>query len=296
MLAVASAGSTAGASATLNLTQSAVSRALLLAEEKLGVRLFERTPRGLVPTAAGDRLIQGAGAVLASLTDLEASVRAPAPSPTRVRVVCECYTAYRWMPSALLKLRERLPNLEVTLAVDHTADPVGALVAGEIDIALLTTSPTRGAIEERPLFSDEIVFVVSTSHPLAARAAVTAKDLRAYTIITSNTPPAEAAWFAGRVFGRRPPANRPMILPLTEAVIDAARAGMGVAVLSEWIATSYLGHGDLVAKRFGAGPLQRPWRIAYRPEAAEAARRLAGALEGSAPRVYPSARPALRSA
>jgi LysR family transcriptional regulator for metE and metH len=59
-----------------------------------------------------------------------------------------------------------------------------------------------------------------------------------------------------------------------------------VAVLSEWIASSYLGAGDLLAKRFGAEPLRRPWRIAFRPSAADAATRLAGALEGLAPRVY----------
>jgi DNA-binding transcriptional LysR family regulator len=39
-------------------------------------------------------------------------------------------------------------------------------------------------------------------------------------------------------------------LPLTEAIADAARAGLGVAVLSEWIASGYLGGGDLIAKQF----------------------------------------------
>ncbi len=289
VLALASAGTTAGASASLHVTQSAVSRALLLAEEKVGVRLFERTPRGLAPTLHGERLIQGAGAVLAALADLEQAVRAPVRPPARIRVVCECYTAYRWIPSALARLRERLPGLEVTIGVEHTADPVAALAAGEVDVALLTTSPITRGLRERPLFADEIVFVVAPSHPLASRPAVTARDLRETPIITSNTPPAEAEWFLGRVFGKRRPRLQFLRLPLTEAIVDAARAGMGVAVLSEWIASAYLGHGDLVAKRFADDPLRRPWRIAFRPETADAATRLAGALEGTAPRVYPGA-------
>lgn len=45
VLALAAAGSTASAAAALHLTQSAVSRALLLVEDKLGVRLFARSER-----------------------------------------------------------------------------------------------------------------------------------------------------------------------------------------------------------------------------------------------------------
>jgi LysR family transcriptional regulator for metE and metH len=191
------------------------------------------------------------------------------------------------LPSALAQLRERLPELTLELAVEHTGDPAAALANGDIDVALLTTAPTPPDCGERPLFSDEIVFVLAPSHPLAQRPHLSAKDLQATTLITSNTPPAERKWFMTRVFGRRRPKLDFLMLPLTEAMVDAARAGMGVAVLSEWIASSYLGAGDLLAKRLGDQPLRRPWRIAFRPSAADAASRLAGALEGLAPRVYP---------
>jgi LysR family transcriptional regulator, regulator for metE and metH len=287
VLALAAEGSTAGAGAVLHLTQSAVSRALLLAEDKLGVRLFERSARGLCPTSQGERLIAGAGPLLAQLAELEAVTRSPVQTRAPVRLVCECYTAYRWLPSALAQLRERLPELTLELAVEHTGDPAAALARGDIDVALLTTAPTPPDCAERPLFSDEIVFVLAPSHPLAQRPHLSAKDLQATTLITSNTPPAERKWFMTRVFGRRRPKLDFLTLPLTEAMVDAARAGMGVAVLSEWIASSYLGAGDLLAKRFGDQPLRRPWRIAFRPSAADAASRLAGALEGLAPRVYP---------
>ena len=285
VLALASAGSTAGASAALHLTQSAVSRALLVTEEKLDTKLFERTARGLTPTAAGERLLAGAGGVLAQLVALEDATCAPF-TPQRMRIVCECYTAYRWLPSALTTLHARLPQLEVTLAIEHTADPVTALANGDVDVALLTTGKARGAVREEPLFSDEIVFVVARSHPLASRAAITAQDLCDYPVVCSNTPPAEQAWFEKRVFGRKKPKLELLRLPLTEAIIDAARAGMGIAVLSEWIASTYLDRGDLVAKGLASAPLKRPWRIAYRDDAAPAARRLASALEGLPPRVH----------
>ena len=287
VLAIAGARSTAKAATALHLSQSAVSRALLSTEDKLGARLFERTVRGLAPTLAGQRLIDAAGPFLAQLADLETIVATSTDQTVHVRLVCECYTAYRWLPSALAKLRPNLPSLDVTLAVDHTNAPVAALLSGDADIALLTTTPVRGRLNEEPLFSDEIVFVAGASHPLATRSTITPADLRDSVLITSaTTPPAEAQWFYTRVFGRRIPKLRFLRFPLTEAIMDAARAGMGIAIMSEWIASSYLSSGDLVIKRLKNGPLLRPWRIAFRPEFAVPAGRLAQALGGSAPRVY----------
>jgi LysR family transcriptional regulator, regulator for metE and metH len=86
------------------------------------------------------------------------------------------------------------------------------------------------------------------------------------------------------VFGRARPKLRYEKLPLTEAILDLARAGMGIAVLSEWIAGPHLGKGDLVAKRLSVGPLHRHWRLVWRAEVREAALRLLSALEASAPR------------
>jgi LysR family transcriptional regulator for metE and metH len=203
--------------------------------------------------------------------------------------VCECYTAYRWLPSALTRLRAALPSLEVALVLECTTDPVAALIAREVDIALLTTSAVRGTVRDQPLFSDEIVFVIAASHPLAARPSLTPADLRAHPLITSTkAAPAESRGVFRQIFGPRIPTLEFLRLPLTEAILDMARAGMGIAILSEWVASGYLGHGDLVVKRLGTGPVRRPWRIAFRRDTAEPAKLLAGALEGSGPRVYPA--------
>src|SRR5882672_1842184 len=96
-LALASTGSTARAASLLHITQSAVSRALLTAEDKLGTRLFDRTRRGLTPTAAGERFLEGASRLLVELGDLEHRVCSPEAVPMHIRLVCECYTAYHWL-------------------------------------------------------------------------------------------------------------------------------------------------------------------------------------------------------
>ncbi|HYQ15455.1 MAG TPA: LysR family transcriptional regulator, partial [Polyangiaceae bacterium] len=281
------AGSTAGAAASLHLTQSAISRALSQAEERVGVQLFERSARGLSATPAGRRLLAGAPALLSQLRELERLVAAPAREPARVRLVSECYTAYRWLPSAMLALRERWSDLQMDVRSEHTKQPVSALLSGKIDVALLTTSPLpRGqGLREQPLLADEVVFVMSPQHRLAAQRRLTPLQLEGEQLITGNAPAAEARWFMRSAFGRRRPKLKFLQLPLTEAIIDAARAGMGVAVLSEWMANGYVEHGDLLVRRLESGPLRRPWRIAYRDELASVAERLRSTLVGTASRL-----------
>lgn len=284
-MTLAKAGTTAKAASVLHLTQPAISRALISAEDRLGVKLFERTPRGLVPTDAGERVLAGATPLLMSLGELEASAREPTPTPQRIRLVCECYTAYHWIPSVLRGLRESLPNLDLVLALEHTTAPVAALERGEIDVALLTAGRlSRGGLVEHPLFTDELVFLVAPSHPLASKRALEPDDLRAHPLVTTRAPIDESRWFMRRVFGRARPKLKVEQLPVTEAIVEMARAELGVALLSEWIAGPHLFRSGLVAKRLSSGPLLRPWRLAHRPDESGTLDRLRDALMASVPR------------
>jgi LysR family transcriptional regulator, regulator for metE and metH len=286
VLALRASGSTASAARALCLTQPAVSRALLSLEERLATRLFERTPRGLSATEAGERLVTVAGQLLTSLREAESWVRAPAVPPRRVRIVCECYTAYHWLPSVLTALREADPSIVVELATQHTDTPAEALADGAIDVALLTAARVRSdAVTERALFADEVVFALSPKHELAQKRVLTPGDLHKTVLWTGNIRRAESNWFIRSVFGRARPRLRVERLPLTEAILDMARARLGVAVLSEWVARPQLGRGDLVVRRLARGPLLRPWRFAYRRELGdELALRLQQALSAAAPR------------
>jgi LysR family transcriptional regulator, regulator for metE and metH len=287
VLALATAGTTAAAAAGLHLTQPAVSRALLGVEDKLGVRLFERTPRGLEPTVAGRTLLDSAPRVLTELHELESRLRGPAVRSQPLRLVCECYTAYHWMPSALQGLSASLPGVDLSVALECTGDPVAALLAGDIDAALISEAPTPRSrrLAEKPLFADEIVFVMAASHRLAARAALTRADLCGEVLLTGRLPTRDMGWFNKPLAAPRAPPLTYRLLPLTEAIVDFARAGMGIGVLSEWVAEPHLRRGDVVARRLASGPLRRPWRLVWRKEAEEAALRLWQVLQKAPPRV-----------
>lgn len=120
MLAIASAGTTAAAAERLHLTQSAVSRALALAERHAGVQLFERAPSGLLPTAAGQWLEASAARLLSDLAAMEQTLRLPPKVPERVRLVAECYMVYPWLAPAAVRLRHTLPRISLAIAFEHT--------------------------------------------------------------------------------------------------------------------------------------------------------------------------------
>ena len=286
VLALATSGTTAAAAGSLHVTQSAVSRALLGAEERLGVRLFDRTPRGLEPTVAGRSLIARAPRLLDDLGELEATLRGPAARPRQLRLVCECHTAYHWMPSALQQLRGSLPGVELSIALAATHDPIGHLLDGTIDAALISEAPLPRSrrLSHEPLFADEVVFVLAASHRLAARATLQRTDLTGEALFTSRLPTPDMHWFNKPLALRRSPPLQFQALPLTEAVVDFARAGLGIGVLSEWVAEPHLRRGDVVARRLASGPMRRPWHLVWRNEVADAATALRQALAHAAPR------------
>ena len=155
-------------------------------------------------------------------------------------------------------------------------------------MALITEAPTPRSrhIGVRPLFFDEVVLIMSTSHPLAARATLTRADLQDETLFAAHVPTREAQWFPKTMLvGKRGErALRFQEVPLTEAIVDFARAGLGVGVLSEWVAEPHLQRREVVARRLASGPILRPWRLLWRKEVEEAALRVFAALEKARPR------------
>ena len=283
VIAIGSAGTTAAAAERLHLTQSAVSRALQVAEAHAGTALFTRTARGLVPTEAGAAVLAAAPALLVELAALERRLREPAPQPRRVRLVAECYMAYPWLTEVVLSLRRSAPDLRIEMPIEHSQRAGEALAAGELDAAMLTSPAPQGALAQE-LFEDELVFLVSASHPLARKAALKPRDVAESTLLVPNARSGDG-WFLRQVFGARPPRVRAERLPVTEAIVELARAGVGVAVLSEWVAAPYLRapESGLKMLRLAKGPLVRRWRFAYRPELAPAAPLLVDAILGARP-------------
>ena len=158
----------------LHLVQSTVTAQVQALEKELGLRLFDRLPRGVVLTGAGREVLAQAEAVLEAESRLRAVATSAGGAGGQVtgRVVLsagETLVSAR-LPGVIAALRRSHPAVEVDLRTMGTAAAVAALRSGELDLALLLEDEAAFRdIECTPLAREPLVLVCSPEHPAADR-------------------------------------------------------------------------------------------------------------------------------
>jgi LysR family transcriptional regulator for metE and metH len=258
--ALADEGGPTRAAVRLHLTQSAVSHQLAELEGRLGVVLFARVRRRLVPTPAGARLVQEARALLSELTRIEKDLhRAGERKREALRIVVESFTSYHWLPAVVAALAQEAPHVDVRIALEARREPVAALQRGTVDVALVSSPVNDSALVGRPLFDDEWAVVVAPDHPLARRKYVRVRELGEEMLLVQDATRADAERLRDLVRAERAQMPRVATIPLTEVLLDFVRARMGIGLISRWAAQPYTARGEVVVRRFTRAGLPERW-------------------------------------
>src|SRR5262245_28877248 len=177
-------GSFSAAAAALYLTQPAVSRQIAKLEQEAGVRLIERTPRGLRLTEAGRVAVERAEAIAGHLAAAEAEIEAIATlSGGRLRMTAFPTAASTIVLDALREFRRKHPAVELTFVESGTNAGLRRLRAGEVDLALAFREHDRPAPEEwadlaaELLMLDPLSVALAKDHRLAGKKALRLRDL-----------------------------------------------------------------------------------------------------------------------
>lgn len=265
--AIAEAGGATRAAKQLHLSQSAVSHQLRGLEERLGLLLFRRVGRRLAITEAGQRLVELAHQVLSPMLQAELELkRGLVKERPKLRVATQCYTAYHWLPKALLVMAAEHPEVELVLWHEVLGDTLDALREDHVDLALCIQSPERGGFKRVPLFKDEMLLAVPRGHALARKPHAEGRDLASETLIQTSVSSAERDRVLKLLFGRGPPTIGGVLrLPVAEAVLDLVQAGMGVSIMAGFTMRSRLARGDIEAVRLTRRGLPRSWSGVFRP-------------------------------
>src|SRR5690625_2251802 len=280
VVAIVDLGTMTAAARELHITQSALSHRLAEAEQRLGVKLFDRgRQRRLTPTRAGLVIHQSAGRALAELARTEQLLLADRRGVTSVvRIAVGNYDSYHWFPRFLAASTRRDPDIELDLVVE--VDAAGdALASGSVDLVLAPGEP-GGAVELTPLFVDELVLVAAPDHPLAGRQHVEVADLVDQTYLTYNPTPTPGFEYDRFI---RPGEHYPgvvRVVPQTSAIVELVAAGAGVSILSRWALSPSIESGRITAIRCGSDGLPLTWNaVTRRSEPADSpVRRVAGHL------------------
>ena len=137
-VAVAEAGSLSRAAAALSMSQPALSRQVLLLEEELGQRMFDRTGRGVVLTPSGEALLAHARAVFARWEEARADMLDRQRSPRgRVTVGLPPRVAHVLTADLVQQFLARFPEASITVEEELSVRLRESLVAGRVDLAVL---------------------------------------------------------------------------------------------------------------------------------------------------------------
>lgn len=271
------------ASERLNVTQSALSHQLREIEDRLQTPLFLRIRKRMVITPAGETVVRLARRVLQDVAAAEEEIRLLSDG-TRgtIRLSTQCYTAYHWLPSILRKFGRRYPNVEVRIDVGATRQALRALLDGRLEVAIIDRKPDDAAVELTSLFDDELLLIVAEDHPLSRSAWVRPSQL-ANEHLLLHTPP-EGNAFVQTILGPAGVMPRCSQVELTEAIVELVRAGMGVAVMADWIVRGYQRRGGIRAIPVSKRGVHRTWYAATlrQERVPEYRRRFLDALRGMA--------------
>ena len=286
--AIASEGTVTRAAGRLHLSQSAVSHQLVDLERDLGTRLFDRVGKRMSLTTAGARVLASAERLLSELASLERDLaddgrRARIP----LRMTASCYTSYEWLPPALVGFAKTHPRIDITIVLEATRRGMEALIADEVDLAIVAQPPKDPTWTCAPLVTSELVAVASPKHVAMTRGALESgvvkwRDLRNTTVLVHDIPEDLLAMLENAVRNSWHAKSGERLvhpievrkIPLTEALIELARANSGVVIVDDFILNRYLPRrersggrvgGDLVSFSF-APPAQRSFHLVWRKQ------------------------------
>jgi len=166
----------------LHMTQPPLSKRIADLERELGIRLFDRSPRGVALTGHGTRLLPHARRAVAAFDVAAAAMRRPARSAARRLLVAFPADTSRAVITEVSRcLRETGQDIQVLEAT--TAEQHDLLLDSRIDLGVLRHPyPAAGLWSSRPL-RRPIGVIMPADHPLAARPALRLTSLRGRTLV-----------------------------------------------------------------------------------------------------------------
>jgi DNA-binding transcriptional LysR family regulator len=249
-----------GAARVLRLSQPTVGRHIADLESQLDVVLFERTGRGLVPTATALRLADAARSMDAGAQQL-ARTLASAQTQTSgtVRITASVPVSTYLLPKVLSRMRQRLPDIQIEVV---SSNLVSNLLRRDADIALRMVRPDQGSLIAKKI-GDVGLGAFAHRAYLAGHAPLRQPlDLLQHDLIGSDADTSILQGFAAMGY----PATREMFALRSDDFIvqwQAVRAGLGVGFVANYMACTDPDVLPVLAEQLKVPPLPM-WLAVHR--------------------------------
>ncbi|HET6389514.1 LysR family transcriptional regulator [Hyphomicrobium sp.] len=245
--AVIEGGSFVRAAEALGITTSGVSRAVSRLEERIGVRLLDRTTRSVALTDEGRRFYERVKPSLADIEDAAIIASGAANSVRgRLRVNIDPVVSQLILPGRLGRFLELYPELELDCV---TREQIGDLVSDGIDVAVRFGEPPPSALIVRKLAELRIITVAAPSYLKRHGQPKRPMDLVRHTCIDLRDPQTRRAYEWEFHQGRKivtVKTNSRLLLSDAGTMLTEALAGSGIAQVFAVAAGDLIRSGKLV--------------------------------------------------
>ncbi|MEO0667508.1 MAG: LysR family transcriptional regulator [Pseudomonadota bacterium] len=241
---VAQHGSFAAAARVTGVGPSSVSRTVAGVEAALGLRLFQRSTRALRLTEAGVVYLGRLGPLLDDL-DLARDAAAEIGTAPRglVRLTASVAFGHDVLVPALGALRQELPGITLELILsDQNVD----LVAGQVDLAIRLAPAPKGDLISTRLRSTCYRVVASPDYITAQGALDRPEALATRDVLRLTLPEYRTEWQFRGPDTATVSVDGPILISNALALRAAARAGLGPALLADWLVDGDIAVGRLV--------------------------------------------------
>jgi len=261
LLAVIRGGSATAAADELVVTQPSVSSALAALARELGCELFERSGRGIRLTKAGTAFAPYAADVIGLLDQgRQAAHEAAAVTARKLQIIAATTAAESFVPPLMKAFSEEHPEIGLTLAVGNQQEVLERVINHSVDVAIAGKPPSDDRLVGEPLTENEIACITAPDDPAIGRGPIESAQLagRAWLLreLGSGTRRLNEQFLVDRGLD---PAT--LTLGSNGAIKQAARAGLGVSLLSRVAVDPELASGWLGELALKDGPPSRPWFV-----------------------------------
>ena len=256
--AIAETGSFTAAGEKLHVSQSAISRQILILEDELGEPVFHRIGRRIRITAAGESLLQLSHRVFRDLQDTVSVI-----SDTRealrgsIGLVGGMTVCLYVFPRLLAEVRRIHPSLDMRVTVGSTQRSIEMLRTGGGHLGLLTLPIEASDLVSVPLLQEELLLVTYPSHPLAAQKQIVPADLEKQPFVLFETGSITRR-IVEEFFGRER-ISPPVIMETENVEIIKAmvRSGLGISIIPWQAAAADVSTRQLFCSRIAGVSLER---------------------------------------
>lgn len=225
-------GSATSAGEALHITQPAVSRLLSDLEQTLGIQLFERSHRRLIPTAEARLLYEESESVFSGLDRLrEAGMSLRDLNRGRIRIVTEVVYAEGMLPRLIAEYQKTHPDIKIELDTGPSASIVQWIELNWYDLGVVVLPAPQANVHMQSFLSVDAVCAAPAGHPVAGAAEVDLAALKGERFI-APVPNSAFRFHFDRVFavnGIRPDVSIEM--RTQHGMCAAVGAGAGIALV-----------------------------------------------------------------